>query len=154
MRVVELNVVPSQDGAIERMTISVESKRNLEYVPKESWDVIAGTEEARRNIMIEDTDRIVLEAQANHTVAYDKEQMSATPAPIDKAAEIGKAAFDEQQARKYEEMEAEAEEKRKAMKGYVPTKTLLGNDAEDQSAAQREHEKQSHAAPKAASHKK
>lgn len=138
MRVVELKVVPSQDGAVERMTISVFAMRGSEQVVKESYDVIGGTPEAARTLMIEDTDRIVLDAQANHTIVYDKEQMSATPAPIDEAAAAAKKVKDEQMARQYDDMTQGAEEKRKADEEArgSPRRTTLGNVAEDQTRAE------------------
>lgn len=136
MRAVDIRVVPTRDGAVERMTVSVESRYAGGWVVKDSWDVMAGTPEATRTLMIEDTDRVVLEAQAEHAIVYDKEQMSATLAPIDEEATKRQEAYNEEQAKRYDEMVKKDEEAKAEKK--PPRKTNLGNEAEDQTGAHKE----------------
>lgn len=135
MRILEIKLVPSRDGAQERFTISIHRKRNDEYISYSSYDVMAGDKDAERRIMIEDTDRLVIEAQADHTLVYDRDQMVATPAPIDDSAKEKKEEFNKKQEELHEK-NLEIDEK-KAKEGDIgtPFRTTLGNVPEDPSGA-------------------
>jgi hypothetical protein len=133
MRVVEITLLTSRDDVSERFTIAVHRKRADTWVAQQSWDVMGGSPEGKRRLMIEDGDRIVIDTLDPVTMVYDKEQMVATPIPIDEKAKEEKEVFTEEQKELHERNVKRDEERSRAEEeeGRV-VRTNIGTGAETQ----------------------
>lgn len=130
MKVVEVKVVSIRDGEVVSATIIQEQKRNDYWTRVKAWDVMSGTPEASRRVLLEDDERLVIEGRASTHVVYDQEQKAAVVMPTDPAAAERKAQEDAKIAEanvKREEEARRGNETTAAQAAASAPRTNIGN---------------------------
>jgi hypothetical protein len=74
MKIVRIEVQAVQDGTNDGAQIRIEKQRGELWVPLRSWDVVSGTVQAQRTLLLEDGERVVVEGGAVMVEEYDREQ--------------------------------------------------------------------------------
>lgn len=77
MKVVYIEVLPVAEGDVVQAVVLVEKRKGESWNRMKSWDVVSGMPEAKRRIILEDDERVVIEGSATHTLVFDKEQNAA-----------------------------------------------------------------------------
>lgn len=93
MRVVEINVLPVDDRTPATARIVVDELRNGYWIRKESIDVTSGTPEARKKVVLSDSQQVTISPVVVEETVYDKEQMLARPMNEEEKTEKQKEAL-------------------------------------------------------------
>lgn len=81
MKVVLVEILSTNDNEKVDATIIVEQKRGEGVRRINAWDVTSGFPEAKRRILLEDDERVVIEGRGGPVKVYDPKQMAlVTPA--------------------------------------------------------------------------
>lgn len=94
MKVIKVEVLPAKDGDIVNATIVREQKKNDTWNRMEAFDVTSGFPESKREFLLDDDERIVVEAQQQYEVIYDRAQAAAVLVPSDPKKRDQKLAAD------------------------------------------------------------
>lgn len=132
MKIVTVEVLPVRDGETVSATIIQEQRRSETWNRVKAWDVMSGTPEAKRRIMLEDNERVVVEGRADTTLVYDPEQKAAIPMPSDPVKAAAKVDEDAKIAEENTRRENEERVKREAAEAAARTsapRTNIGNPA-------------------------
>ncbi len=86
MKVVNIEILPIRDGDRGTASIHVEKRRGDAWVREKVFDVTVGAVEAKRKLLIEDDERIVVLGSVAETVVFDKEQNAAVRVPAGQTA--------------------------------------------------------------------
>lgn len=73
MRLLLIQVADSQDGVKAAARLSLERASRNGWVVERSWNVVAGTVEAERRFLLQDDERLVVEAVPTTELVYDRE---------------------------------------------------------------------------------
>lgn len=77
MKVVNIEICGVNDGDRVSATVIQERKRGDNWNRLKSWDVTSGMPEAKRKILLEDDERLVIEGREVEKIVFDKNQNAA-----------------------------------------------------------------------------
>src|SRR4249919_2967243 len=110
MKVVNVEILPAKDGEVVTAVITEETQKGGSWKEGSKTTVKSGTPEAKRTILLDEDDRIIIEGRVEAEVVYDPTQMSAKMVYRgEKAEEMKKK--DEEEKKKFEKMEKEEKER-------------------------------------------
>jgi hypothetical protein len=110
MKVVNIEILPAKDGEVVTAVITEETQQGGSWKEGSKNTVYSGTPEAKRTILLDDDDRVIIEGKVEAEVVYDAVQGSATRVYRGEKAEEQKKK-DQEQKEKFEKMEKEEQER-------------------------------------------
>lgn len=103
MKVVKVEILPAKDDEVVTATIIEQTNKDGNWMETANYSAQSGTVEARRTILLDEDDRVIIEGKVEHMTVYDPGQMSAKKVPLGAKAEEA-AKYDEEQKKKHDEM--------------------------------------------------
>lgn len=83
MKVVKLGITAANEGEVVSGTITIQRKRNDSWSVEDVITVISGQPGADRTMVLDDTQRLVIEGTSNMQTVYDRGQNAAVRVPIE-----------------------------------------------------------------------
>jgi hypothetical protein len=110
MKVVNIEILPAKDGEVVTAVITEETQKGGSWKEGTKTTVQSGTPEAKRSLLLDEDDRVIIEGRVEAEVIYDPVQGSASRVYRgEKAKEEEKK--DKEQKEKFEKMEKEEKER-------------------------------------------
>lgn len=79
MKLIKIAVYEATDGEVVSGALTIQRKRGDTWVVESSTTFVSGTPEAERVLLLEDSQRVVVEASSNKKLVYDRPQAAAVP---------------------------------------------------------------------------
>src|SRR4029077_14457218 len=77
MKVVNIEILPAKDGEVVTAVITEETQQGGSWKEGSKNTVYSGTPEAKRSILLDDDDRVVIEGKVEAETVFDRDQGSA-----------------------------------------------------------------------------
>jgi hypothetical protein len=110
MKIVNIEVLPAKDGEVVTAIITEETQKSGSWKEGSKSTVQSGTPEAKRTVLLDDDDRVIIEGRVEAMVTLDKEQSAAKRVFVGEKAEEQKK-WDKSQEEKFEKMNKDEKER-------------------------------------------
>jgi hypothetical protein len=84
MKVIKFSIHPAADGEVVNAAVSIQRKRGDAWLIDEVISIVSNQAGAERTLVLDDTQRIVIEGTSNTEVVYDREQNAAVTRPVER----------------------------------------------------------------------
>lgn len=84
MKVIKLTISAASDGEVVSGSLTTQRKRGDTWIVEDVITVISGQPGAERTMVLDDTQRLLIEGTSNTEVVYDKEQSAAVIRPVER----------------------------------------------------------------------
>ena len=81
MKVIKLSVLAASDDEVVSGTLSIQRKRGDSWTVEEVITVVSGKPGSERTLLLDDTQRLVVEGTSNVELVFDRAQAAAVPRP-------------------------------------------------------------------------